>query len=106
MSDEGTRVDDGELVVLRNGTELLAHGNYSLLNVAAVYEPTDLSDDSSLVKRWIDTTKIFALSIWLKHEIEAGRVRIFDQRYQAAPAAKEEVITIGGKKYTIKEVPE
>ena len=106
MSDESIQANDGDLVVCHDGRAHISFGNFSFSNVAAIYEPTDLSNNSSLVKRWTDAGCVFNLGIWVKREIEAGRVRIFDQRYQAAPAVKEEVITIGGKKYTIKEVRE
>ena len=104
MSDEGTRVDDGELVVLRNGTELLAHGNYSLLNVAAVYEPVDSLAMSSIPRRWRATLDTLAFKEWLGMEICSGRVKVFDRVYPTEQTAKEEVITIGGKKYKLTEV--
>jgi len=121
MSDESINVKYGDLVVFRDGNELLAHGDYSLINVAAVYEPSDMTSESDLFRRWeMETGRVLDFSTWLRWQVADKRVKIFDQKYQAASSLGEEVINIGrkkdisdtsiimlgGKKYELTEVEE
>ena len=105
MSDESIDVKYANLVVFRDGTELLVHGDYSLINVTAVYEPSDMTSESDLFRRWVmETGRVLDFSTWLRWQVADNRVKIFDQKYRAAPSLEEEVINIGGKKYKITEV--
>jgi hypothetical protein len=83
MSFETVDVQKGSLVLFNDGGQMICPEDAPVACVATIYEPTDISADSSIIRRFEDAYYAFSFREWLIDEIEAGRVKIFDQRYQA-----------------------